>query len=58
LISLEKKNVEKDVKDIIYQWDLVRSNIDFKNRIKAINTDKIREEFNVIDEVRLMKKYD
>ena len=46
------------MKDIIYQWDLVRSNIDFKNRIKAINTEKIKEEFNVIDEVRLMKKYD
>jgi hypothetical protein len=58
LVGLEKKNVEKDVKDIIYSWDLIRANLDFKERIKKVNVDKIREDFNCMDEVRLMKRDD
>lgn len=55
---MEKKNVEKDVKDIIYSWDLIRANLDFKERIKKVNVDKIKEDFNCMDEVRLMKRDD
>lgn len=58
LMEVEKRNLEKDVKDIIYSWDLVRSNLEFKDRIRKVNTNKIREDFNLMDEVRQMKKDD
>lgn len=58
LMEVEKRNLEKDVKDIIYSWDLVRSNLEFKERIRKVNTNKIREDFNLMDEVRQMKKDD
>ena len=58
LTSLEKRNLERDVKDIIYNWDLVRSNIAFKERIKSVNTQKIKEDFNLMDAVRSMKRED
>lgn len=58
LMSLEKRNLERDVKDIIYNWDLVRSNIGFKERIKTVNTQKIKEDFNLMDAVRAMKRED
>jgi len=58
LIGLEKKNVEKDVKDIINQWELIRANLDFKERIRKVNVDKIKEDFNLMDEVRTMKRDD
>ena len=58
LMSLEKKNLEKDVKDIIYNWDLVRSNLSFKERIQSVNTQKIKEDFNLMDAVRSMKRED
>jgi len=58
LMSLEKKNLEKDVKDIIYNWDLVRSNFGFKERILSVNTQKIKEDFNLMDAVRSMKRED
>lgn len=38
LMEVEKRNLENDVKDIIYAWDLVRSNLEFKDRIKKVNT--------------------
>lgn len=47
LMELEKKNFESDVKSIFYGWDLVRSNIEFKERIKQINVEKIKEDFMV-----------
>lgn len=58
LTELEKRNFEKDVKDIIHQWELVRSNIEFKERIKQINVDKIKEDFMVNEQIRLMKRED
>lgn len=58
LMELEKRNFEKDVKDIVYQWDLIRSNIDFKERLKRVNTDKIREDFMMMDEIRNSLKKD
>ncbi len=51
-MALEKRNLEKDVKDIIYNWDLVNANLDFKERIKKVNTEKIKEDFMVMDDVR------
>jgi len=38
LMEVEKRNLENDVKDIIYSWDLVRSNMEFKERIRKVNT--------------------
>jgi hypothetical protein len=35
---------------------LVRSNIDFKERIKKIDIKKLRDQFLILDEVRAMKK--
>ena len=32
--------------------------MEFKNRIKAVNTQKIKEDFNLMEEVRQMKKDD
>ena len=59
LMDLEKKNLEKDVKDIIYQWDLVRSNIEFKERLRRVNPEGIREQFMLMEEIRGgMKKDD
>lgn len=58
LMEVEKRNMEQDVKDIIYSWDLVRSNIEFKDRLKKVNTQKIKEDFNLMDEVRAMTKHD
>ena len=58
LMEVEKRNLENDVKDIIYSWDLVRSNKEFKERIKKVNTQKIKEDFNLMEEVRTMKKDD
>ena len=58
LMELEKKNVEKDVKQIIYQWDLVRANIDFKEKIGKVNSEKIKEEFMLLDEIRNNMKKD
>jgi hypothetical protein len=58
LMTLEKRNFENDVKDIIYSWDLIRANMDFKERIKRVNVDKIKDEFMVMDEVRNLKRDD
>mmetsp|Transcript_12499 Transcript_12499/g.12265 ORF Transcript_12499/g.12265 Transcript_12499/m.12265 type:complete len:106 (-) Transcript_12499:770-1087(-) len=58
LVELEKKNVEKDVRDIVHQWDLIRANIEFKERIKKVNVEKIKEGFNVMDEIRVMRRDD
>jgi len=57
-MEVEKRNLENDVKDIIYSWDLVRSNMEFKERIRKVNTQKIKEDFNLMEEVRTMKKDD
>lgn len=57
-MELEKNNLESDVKDIIYAWDLLKSNMEFKERIKKVNTQKIREEFNMMDNIRAMKRDD
>ncbi len=58
LMEVQKRNLENDVKDIIYNWDLVRSNLEFKERIRKVNTTKIKEDFNLMEEVRQMKRDD
>lgn len=57
-MALEKKNFERDVKDIVYSWDLIRANLDFKERIRNVNVDKIKENFMIMDEIRNMKRDD
>jgi hypothetical protein len=37
---------------------LIRANIDLKERLKKVNVDKIKEEFMVMDDVRLLKRDD
>lgn len=36
----------------------MRSNIEFKERIRKVDVDKIKEDFLVMDEVRAMKRED
>lgn len=57
-LEIEKKAQEKDIRAIIFNWDLVRSNMEFKSKLSKMDTNKIKEEFMVMDEVRNMKRED
>ena len=58
LMEIEKRNLEKDVREMFYGWDLIKANLDFRERLRRVNADKIREHFMLQDEIRNMMKKD